>query len=239
VGSAVRIQVGLLAAAMLVMAPRAGRAEAPVPWWGAPSGREALVELVPDIGIASRPAESGHGVTYATGLAYGAHVQIPLLRVLRLSTYYAHLSQTIHVDRGALGGGAEVTPVDDLDSYVIGLRVQPILHLSDRLRLWANVGVAWGIMTAPPLRMSPPVSVVVGEHGDAFVEFPFGAGGEFELWPRWLGITADVTAGPVLDGFDLSVPRQAIDASGRLVAVPNLPPFSSMWTATVGLSLLL
>jgi hypothetical protein len=238
VGSAVRIEIAALGAAIVtIVGPRLARADAPVPWWGAPSGREATVELVPDIGVAWRPAATGHGVRYGVGLTYGGHIQIPLLRVLRLTTYYEHLRQSIEVDRGALGGGAEVTPLDDLDSYVIGARLQPVYHVSDRLRFWANVGVAWGIMTAPKVRVSAPISVDVGMHGDAFVEFPFGAGGEFEFWPGTLGITADAAAGPALSGFDITVPRQAIDASGRLVSVPTLPPFGSTWTATIGLAI--
>jgi hypothetical protein len=199
---------------------------------------EPDVVLAADVGVASRPAESGHGVSYSAGFAYGGHIQVPLFRhFLRFSTYYAHLSQSIDVDRGALGGDAPVVPLGDLDSYVIGARLQPVLHFSDRLRVWANVGVAWGIMTAPALRVDAALPFQVGPHGAAYVEFPFGVGGEFDFWPRWAGITADLTAGPGLNGFDLGTPQQTIDASGRLIAVRSLPPTRSVWSATAGLTI--
>jgi hypothetical protein len=219
-------------------APRAARADVLVGWRGTqPSPDEANVELGPDVGMAARPAQSGHGVTYALGLTYGAHVQVPLLRLLRMSAYYTHAAQTIDIDRGALGGGAPVTALDDLKSYVIGLRVQPAFHFSDRLRVWANLGVAWGMMTAPVLRVSAPMPFDVGQHADAFVEFPFGVGGEFDFWAHLAGITADFAVGPVVGGFDLDQPERVIDGSGHLVGVPTLPPFSYVWTATFGLVL--
>jgi len=241
VSSGERIHVGVLgplALAFAVTSARSARADVLVGWKGTlPSPSEASVELAPDIGIASRPAQGGHGVSYALGFTYGAHVQIPLLRFLRLTAYYSHTDQTIDIDRGVLGGGAPVTPLGDLDSYVIGARVQPAFHFSDRLRVWANLGVAWGVMTAPALRVSTTVPFDVGPHGDAYVEFPFGVGGEFDFWARRAGITADIAVGPVVGGFDLNRPRQAIDGSGRLVSVPTLPPFGSVWTGTLGLAI--
>jgi hypothetical protein len=227
-----------LAVTLVTAAPRAARADVLVGWRGTlPSPNEANVEIGPDVGVTSRPAVSGHGATYSLGLAYGAHVQVPLLRILRVSAYYSHAAQPIEIDRGALGGGAPVTAEDDLKSYVIGLRVQPAFHFSDRLRVWANLGVAWGMMTSPVLRVSAPLQFEVPQHADAFVEFPFGVGGEFDFWAHVAGITADFTAGPVLGGFDLDRPNWVIDGSGRLVTVPSLPPFSSVWTATVGLAI--
>jgi hypothetical protein len=230
--------IAALAAAFAVTVARRARADELKGWKGTlPSPREANVELGPDIGLTLRPASSGHGVTYDLGFAYGAHVQVPLLRVLRMSAYYSHAAQAIHVDPGVLGAGAPVVPLGDMDSYVIGLRVQPAFHFNDRLRVWANLGVAWGVMTAPDLRVLATPPFGVAKHGDAFVEFPFGFGGEFDFWSRWAGITADVAVGPVLGGFDIANPVQTIDGSGRLVGVPSLPPFGSVWTATLGLAL--
>jgi hypothetical protein len=227
-----------LAPALVGSAPRAARADTLVAWRGTlPSPNEANVELGPDVGVASQPAQSGHGVTYALGFAYGAHVQVPLLRLLRMSAYYSRASQTVDVARGALGGGAPVTALGDLESYVIGTRIQPAFHFSDRLRVWANLGVAWGVMTSPVLRVSAPIPFDVGQHADAFVVFPFGVGGEFDFWSHWAGITADFAAGPVIGGFDLDRPERVIDGSGRLLAVPTIPPFASIWTATFGISL--
>lgn len=223
--------VGLAALANAGAASRLARADA------VRSNREANIELAPDVGFGSRPAEGGHGATYSVGFVYGAHIQVPLLRFLRFSAYYSHLSQSITVAPGTLGGGAPVQPLGDLDSYVIGARVQPTLHLSDRLRLWANLGAAWGVMTAPALRVPAAPPFDVGRHGDAFFELPFGAGGEYDFWPQWASITTDVALGPVIGGFDLDRPRQTIDASGRLVSVPTLPPASSSWSVTIGVAL--
>jgi hypothetical protein len=199
-------------------------------WAGGPD-----VELGPDVGVVSRPAEGGRGATYGTAVAYGAHVQIPAVRALRVTLYYSRSSQSVEVDRARYG--APVTPQGRLESYVLGARIQPTFHVSERLRLWANLCVAWGIMTAPVLHVSAASPFDIGQHSDAFVEFPFGIGGEFDFWRNVAGVTLDLAAGPVSAGFDPTRRFQTLNASGKLVEVPSLPPFGSIGIATLGLSL--
>jgi hypothetical protein len=195
------------------------------------------VELGPDFGAARRVAASGYGVTYDAAFAYGAHIQVPIARLLRFTAYYARIAQRIDMRPGALGIGAPVSPKDELDSYVIGARLQPTVHLSSRLRLWLDLGAAWGVMTSPVLHVDAAAPYEVGRHPEAFAEFPFGAGGEFDWWPERAGVTVDVTGGLISGGFDQADRLQTIDASGRLVAVPPLPSFSSSWSATLGIVL--
>jgi hypothetical protein len=192
------------------------------------------VELGPDIGVIERPAENGYGVRYGAAVAYGAHIQIPLASFLRFTAHYARTSQEVELGPGALGTSAPVQANERLRSYTIGARIQPTWNASRRLHLWVNLGVGWGIMTAPGVHVAAPVPYAVGIHSAAFVEFPFGVGGEFDIVPGWAGLTLDLTAGPVSGGLDPSRRQQAIDAAGKLFEVPSLPAFRSTWSAMLG-----
>ena len=225
-GLPVRITRWVFAAAALALfgaAPRLVRAADP------------NVELGPDVGILRRPAASGRGARYGTGFAYGAHVQVPVASFIRTTAYYVRTSQSLEIDPGTLGAGAPVIARDDLASYVIGLRIQPTFSPTDRLHLWLNLGVAWGVMTSPVLHVAAPTPFEVGRHGDAFVEFPLGVGGEFDWWPHRAGVTLDLAAGAVSGGFDSATRLYTIDAAGKLVSVPLLPPFASTWSAMLGI----
>jgi hypothetical protein len=195
------------------------------------------VQAGPDFGLVVRPARSNEaGVAYGTGISYGAHVQLLTASFLRVSLYSHHDRQSLTMPVGSLGRGLAVHPDDDhVTSYILGARLEPTWNVTSRLHLWASLGAGWGELRAPPMWVGDegsPARYRIGERDAVMVELPFGVGGSFDIIPRWIGASLDLTYAPLSaqsgDAYD---PAQAVDGAGHLVQAAGLPKPTSAFFA--------
>lgn len=201
----------------------------PPPW------RHDRLALGPDLGVMTRAA-SGTGVSYAAGVAYGAHLNVPFLRWLSMSLYYLHADQSMSIDGpAAWGTAAELSVSDSLSSYLLGARLQPTLPIGERAAAWLNVGAAWGVLSFPVVRAAAADPYVIRTPPHSFIEFPLGIGGEWELVPRWLALQANAEFAIAVD--DAASPVQSVTQSGLLAYSRALPGFTHSFVSTIGLAL--
>lgn len=199
------------------------------------------VELTPLIGMVQRGAEGPQKVVkYDPGLAVGGQIKLPIVNWLQFAMYYLRVFQGVGVADGALERGAPVSVDGHLSSYVIGGRLEPTWHVTERLRLWVSAGGGWGKISTPRLQVHAPSPYTVEPQEAVFVEIPLGVGGDFEIIPHWMSFAIDAAVGPVLAQGGQLGPRsgaQAVTAEGRLVYPPLIPELSSSWTLVAGISL--
>jgi len=196
------------------------------------------LQIGPDFGLIARPAkDDAAGISYGTGIAYGAHAQILTAPWLRFSLYYLRARQPVTMPAGSLLPGTAVEGDPHLGSYVLGARIQPTLNLGQRLHLWANAGAGWGKVTVPAMKLTQGAdSMRVGPRDGVLVEIPVGVGGSFDIIRRWLAVSIDATyAFSMKQSGDAYREAQVVDAKGEMLHVGPMPKLGSAVTGTISL----
>jgi hypothetical protein len=175
------------------------------------------------------------------GVGFNIHISWQIVRYLRVTGYVVESRHTLKFPQGSLGLPGEITS-DSMHAYTFGLRLSPSLPLGTRARVWATVGAGWGRLEYPRLTVTEATkgSYVVRERAAAVAEVPLGAGGSFELIPRWLALQLEVTGALVPSQIsDAMREGQAIDSAGKMRGVGPMPRLDASIATTLSLSLLL
>ena len=184
---------------------------------------------------------TGANPSYEPALGFGVHGRIMLARYLGFTGYFVDSSHTVSLPSGSLGLQGQLDTAK-LDTYAFGARLTPTYPINERLRVWLTAGFGWGRLELRRMEVTPPgqSSYVVRERADSFLEVPFGIGGSYDVIRNWLALDLESTVSIASDQQDESwASMQAVDASGRRVAVGPMPPISASFVQTLGFSLIL
>lgn len=213
----------------------------PRPFFGVARGDqpERHVEIGPDVGVWSRPAE-GNGVSYAPGLAYGAHARVELWRFLGFRVYANQSSHAVDVPRSALGLDDTQIEQPDLEVFQLGARAEPTYMPMPTLRLWAGLGVAWARATAPEPSSSGATAIHYADRSGVLLEYSAALGATWDFVPRWLAATASVSGGLIrAQTGDLFNAHTVNDGAGGTRRMGGLPEFESSFSALLGVGMIL
>jgi hypothetical protein len=197
------------------------------------------VEVGPDVGFWSRPAE-GEGVKYSPGLAYGAHARAELWSFLGFRVSFSQSTHAVEVPAGSLGLPGSVLDQPDLEVFQIGGRLEPTLMPLPTLRLWAGVGVAWARATAPQPSSSGALQIRYADRSGVMLEYSGALGATWDAVPRWLALTLSGSAGIVTDqSGDLFLEHVVSDGTGGTTRLQGLPEFAGSYAVHLGAGIVL
>jgi hypothetical protein len=190
-----------------------------------------------DLGALALRSDASGIATYAPGIAYGAHLVVPLAPWLSVAPYYLRATHGVRLG-GDLGAGAPLSRDGSLVSYELGLRVQPTLTFGPRARAWIGIGAAWGVLSYPAVNVAAADPYTIRTSDSVRLQVPFGLGGQYDVVRDWLAVEAGVSWGLGIDGS--STERvQSISRSGQVVTTPRLPNATSSIVALGGVVLFL
>lgn len=173
------------------------------------------IEVGADAAFVMRPFNNGvvaSPIRYESAIAWGLHAHWSALPWLRLTPYFLDVHHGLDIPQGALAvpTPATIDPSWTLSdstvtTYVFGLKVQPTLEFTPRLRAWLTAGIGWGRFNFPEMTVStdpgdpdnPDKNFVVRPRKSVFVEFPLGLGISFDVIDRWLALELESTAAPM------------------------------------------
>lgn len=181
------------------------------------------------------------GASYDAAFVQSAHLSIPLFSWLRVGPYFHHTYHGVNIPEGALEPKGSGIDKGTMRAYTLGARLQPTLAVSRRLYLHLILGVAWGRLTMPRMKVATASrSYELPERIGVFVEVPMGFGAAFEIIPRWLAITFDSTVAPnIAQSGSLFGRTQFVDSTGAVDHTQPLPQLNLTWSQMFGLSVLL
>ena len=171
------------------------------------------VELTPLIGMVQRGAQGPQKVVkYDPGLAVGGRIKLPIVNWLQFAMYYLRVFQGVGVADGALERGAPVSVDGHLSSYVIGGRLEPTWHVTERLRLWVSAG-GGGVKFRPlACRCTPPHPTRSNLKKRCWSRSPSASGEISRSTPHWMSFAIDAAVGPVLAQGGQLGPRSGAQA---------------------------
>ncbi len=212
---------------------------APLPW-------QRHLDIGPVAGLVSRPASHDDAgapspVRYGPGFGIGVGLRVPLFRFLEVAGYFIDAQHAVELPPGSLGvDGTIESP--KVHSFSFGARLSPTIALGPRVRAWAGVGGGWGRMEFSRMTATEPGlgSFVIRDRAMSFVELSLSLGASFEIVPRWLRLSLELSGAVVPSQVGTAVERvQTIDAEGKKRWIDGLPRQDGVFTQTVGLLLLL
>jgi hypothetical protein len=225
------------------------RASYDLPW-------ERHVEIGPDVAFVDHTSHADalgadSGVKYASTFGFGVHASWAMWRYLQLSLFFFNSSHALDMKSGALGVAGTITS-DSVATYSLGARVQPMIPLGPRVRVWASLGVGWQRFDFPRMEVNEPGAscpvntytpgscYMVYERANSMAEFPFGVGASFEVVPRWVAIQAELTAlVPAWQAGTAVDPLPVVDDRGHNRVLGGLPVVDLTLVGTLGLSIIL
>ncbi|MEQ9318797.1 MAG: hypothetical protein RIF41_06535 [Polyangiaceae bacterium] len=171
------------------------------------------IEVGADAAFVLRPFHNGvveSPIRYESAIAWGLHAHFNALPWLRLTPYFLDVHHGLDIPQGALvTSGQSIDPSWTLSdatvtTYVFGLKVQPTLNFTPRLRAWLTAGIGWGRFGFPEMTvMTDPEdpdssdNFVIRQRKSTFVEFPLGLGISFDIIDRWLALEFESLAAPM------------------------------------------
>lgn len=173
------------------------------------------IEVGADAAFVLRPFHNGvveSPIRYESAIAWGLHAHWNALPWLRLTPYFLDVHHGLDIPQGALATSSDNTidptwALSDttVTTYVFGLKVQPTLNFTPRLRAWITAGVGWGrfgfpemtVITDPEEPDNAETNFVIRQRKSVFVEFPLGLGISFDVIDRWLALELESTAAPM------------------------------------------
>lgn len=219
--------------------PAPAQASVPLPW-------ERHMELGADVAFVALPASAdaearATKVRFDPAIGFALHLNIDLLRYLRFTAYLVDSRHTMSLPPGSLDQPGSIEDAQ-AHTFRLGARFSPTLPLTERVHLWATVGMGWGRLEFSRMTVTDPGRdpFTIRERADAVLELPLGIGASFEVVPRWLRVQLELTYALDLGQEGTGQDRaQAIDDAGQKRSVGGLPRLSGLLVQTLGVSLLL
>jgi hypothetical protein len=203
------------------------------------------IDISAGVALINRVAEGQTGTTtslsrYPSAVGVGLSARADLLQYLRMNLYVVRGSSTVDLPAGALGLPGDPASLA-ITSYSFGLRLSPTLPVGPRAHVWLNFGAGWGRLEVGRFDVASAGGTFrVRERAFSFVELPMGIGTSFELIKNWLTIEYEATGAFHTSQRGTAVRNaQAIDTSGRRIAVGPFPTLAGTFVQTLGLALVL
>jgi len=217
------------------------------------------LEVGADVAFAMRPFHNGvveSDIGYSNAIAWGLHAHWNALDWLRFTPYFINIHHGVEPGLGSLATDSpnSISPTwavqkSTVKTYSFGLKVQPTLNFTDRLRAWVTVGMGWGRFDFPEMTVDtrpddqPPGDdevFTIRKRKAVFVEFPLGLGISWDVIDRWLAIEFESTAAPMSgqSGNALEV-YQAVAPNGEVREVGPFGAAQVTFIQALGLSLIL
>jgi hypothetical protein len=202
-------------------------------------GRARHVDVGPDAGIAIRPAQNDRA-RYGTAPAFGAHARIEAARFLGIRAYVLRSFHPVAVPYGGLGLTGSDVEQPDIALTLLGLRAEATWVIVPRARLWAGPGIGWGFMKAEGATASGATTLTAGTRNGVVLEPSLGLGGSFDVVKEWFVLAASLSAGlTTTQSGSMFDKKQAIDSSGELTYIGELPKFAASYAALVSAGIIL
>lgn len=177
---------------------------------------------------------------YEPGPGVSAFARIVLLEYLHVAAVFSWGVHTIDADDDALGVRG---PFDSgaMTAYRLEAHAMPTLPLSERVRLFAIVGLGWGRLEVGPMRAHDDSGeLLIRGRGASYFDVPVGLGASIELIPRWMGLDFAIWCAPTFAKEGTAhTPLVAVGSSGLAQPVGPLPEVPIWFVQSLGLSLLL
>lgn len=158
---------------------------------------------------------SSSSVQYPATLAYGATLRVDLREWLGLRGLVLHSTQSVDT---APTRAAQ----PDLDVLLLGLRLEPSLQLTPRLRGWAGLSAGWLRSEAPPVD-----GALTGVRLGTGLDLGAALGVGYDVLAKHLAVGASVGASWIASqGGDMFDSADALDANGHRTTVAGLPKYA-------------
>jgi hypothetical protein len=177
---------------------------------------------------------------YPSAVGGSLSARVELFRYLRANFYAVRASGSADLPYGALGLPGDPAPLG-VTSYAFGLRLSPTLPLGPRARTWLSLGAGWGRIEVGRFDVASAGGTFrVRERAFSFVELPVSIGTSFDIIENWLTVEFEATGSFHVAQRGTALNNgQAIDTSGRRIAVGRFPSLAASFVQTLGLSLVL
>lgn len=191
-------------------------------------------EIGPTVGYASRHVASNpDGMGYDGGLAEGLVFRLTHAPWLKTSGRFLSEKHDLALGYGAFGTGAySLVPTSKVSIVSLNAAAHPTYEFTSRFRAWLTVGITWGKISLPTVKLNGEAGGQTRSRSGVFLEAPLGAGASFDIL-KWLTISGDLLAAPPFsqtgDMYDAS-PEVGIDGKNRV-----LRPATKLSSSTYGL----
>lgn len=186
------------------------------------------LELGPTVAHVQRmSAAPTHGVRSTSALAPGLLGRLSLLPWLALSFRYTRSFHTIELSSGALG--TDVAPLQaasQLQVTTLQGALQPTWQVHPRLRLFGSLGLGWGSVIAPAIRIGELSPSTLRQRRGVFIEAPIGLGLSWWALPRWLSVSYEASFAPAFGSSgDAYTPDTYVNPQGLNAVASPMPTF--------------
>ena len=200
------------------------------------------LELGPDLAYVHRASASpARGVSSRAALAPGLLGRLALLPWASVSFRYTRSFHTLDLASGALGTSAPtLQAASNLQVTTLQGALQPTWALHPRLRLFASLGLGWGSVVAPAIRLVGESPSTIRQRRGVFLEAPLGLGLTWWALPRWIALSYEASYAPAFrSSGDAYTPEAYVDRSGQNATAAAMPTFrgSAYHHFTVALTL--
>ena len=186
------------------------------------------LELGPDVAYVQRlSASPTEGVSSRSALAPGLLGRATLVPWLAVGFRYNRSFHTIDLSSGALRTSAPVLEAaSDLQVTTLQGSLQPTWQARPTLRLYASLGLGWGSVIAPAIRLQGTTPSTIRQRRGVFVEVPLGLGVTWWALPRWLSVTYEASYAPASGSSgDAYTPDTYVSPSGQNATAGPMPSF--------------
>lgn len=186
------------------------------------------LELGPDVAYVQRlSASPTQGVSSRAALAPGLLGRAHLLPWLAVGFRYTRSFHTLELSPGALGTTAsKLEAASTLQVTTLQGSLQPTWALTPTLRLYGSVGLGWGSVIAPAIRLTGATPSAIRQRRGVFVEAPVGLGLTWWVFPRWISLTYESNFAPAFrSSGDAYTPDAYVDPTGQNATAAPMPSF--------------
>ncbi|MCS6901339.1 MAG: hypothetical protein RMJ98_16900 [Myxococcales bacterium] len=186
------------------------------------------LELGPDVAYVQRlSASPTRGVSSRSALAPGLLGRATLLSWLTVGFRYNRSFHTIDLSSGALGTSApKLQAASDLQVTTLQGALQPTWQVRPSLRLYASLGMGWGSVMAPAIRLQGATPSTIRQRRGVFVEAPLGLGITWWILPRWLSVTYEASYATAFGSSgDAYTPDTYVNLAGQNATASPMPSF--------------
>jgi hypothetical protein len=207
-----------------------------------PEPRPPMLELGPSLVYEVRTTK-GEGPAYKSTFAPSIALRARLRSWLVVGARYRTVSHEMTLPPNAFGLEGEAyemprrTYVRSLDAYV-----HPTLRPTDWLSVWATVGLGWGQISLPPVRVvDPPGGASLRARTGVFADVPLGLGAAYNTPLRWLTVSCEGLFEPVYyqQGQIYERTRYVNPATNQFAEASPMPRLSHSFVAIFNVSLAL
>lgn len=186
------------------------------------------LELGPDVAYVQRlSASPTQGVGVRSALSPGLFSRAYLLPWFAVGFRYTQSYHILDLSPEGLGTNSpKLEAASEFRVTTLQGSVQPTWVVRPTLRLYSSIGLGWGSVTTPSIRLTGPASSAIRQRRGVFVEVPVGLGVTWWVFPRWISLTYESIFAPAMfSSGDAYSPDSYISPSGQNAIATPMPTF--------------